>query len=1146
MMKKIFFALALGVMIGFMLVTISVNGLECMLPPGFCGTQMCCGTVCIDQGRQCCPGLDGTGTSCGSDMAGCCRDGSCLEPGSFCCEEQDPHLEGACRIIDGIRQICKMPDRRICGVDKDGSVQTVCCQEGGEPCGNICCVPGKTCINPNLNELGCINDSTQKACLRKSDLLWGGYETVPCPIDVKCGRTEVEDPHSWQFSDTLCGPNNNTDMFPAPDHKYDLFCTTGYKGDPDAPGINGRCCLPNKDNCGTDCCNSSSTCAYAGTDNPSILPLCCPAGVKACLYHPGSLNPVPSEPSEPTATSGGKKVSGGITGAAVGSGVGEGGIEPSKILCCNDPLCVNNSRFCSVYSPADCSNCPTGVDCAPHADNIGYAGCCPEDKPNYCAGTKGTTCCAKGSGCIDGICTRPTCDELCKRDGYKGGYCWSENNYSLPDDPGCDKEDFSCNEKHKCVVKVQEETCLPQIPGLDIKGCSAKGIAFFDFSGAYCDYEERDSCCCVPEAGPKYDYCFETSLTGKCGDCGTEGWYDSSGELISGDICTIETSCNDGIDNDKDGAIDDEDTDCSEPMSAGWTSVMAQQAAKDAGPRDGEPRVFGCEGFCEQAPVIDTHVEDNDLPSQMQCLNHLDDDNDGLVDYPNDPGCDSPEDGDESNSEIFTLPFSGWPRPTFPPCHNHIDDDNDGFIDYPADPDCHSPQDSEASTPAGYEKITVCRGDGPGCDIVCTDDDCRDELQSSIESNREITWMPGDYPVRSMTAIPNAFIFIYNKQNVIINGYGARLFIDFSEGTHCTSQAPGGGDCWQGGIYAYDGTDIGAGTKDITINGVEVVGDMQCNTGYCFGIFSGGLIVSHINDAKVSGVYGMQYFMGGAGHPPPGTIGDLSIINSYGKGDGVADVLGGGADTYLLVKGNTFVQDTTFCLDSPSCPPDPTIPPDPNGLALTCLKNTEITQNFLRGDLVLSFEDCSDPVTRDILISDNVVSPPINLPYVAYGVSSIAVSRADTYNVMIKDNSIWNFPDGTRKGIIYIEDIGTADSRGIVWRDNGNRFPQPSAMPTGNFEGVSSGGIASGWAYDPDDSPYSIEVDFYIDGISPENFVGLVKTSEGVGEEHRFDFIIPPEFKDGAQHQIYAYGIDMYGLDSPRLAGSPLSFTLNN
>jgi hypothetical protein len=59
------------------------------------------------------------------------------------------------------------------------------------------------------------------------------------------------------------------------------------------------------------------------------------------------------------------------------------------------------------------------------------------------------------------------------------------------------------------------------------------------------------------------------------------------------------------------------------------------------------------------------------------CSDGLDDDLDGLVDHPADPGCDSPTDASERSPALE--------------CDDGIDNDLDGLIDHPADPQCGSP-----------------------------------------------------------------------------------------------------------------------------------------------------------------------------------------------------------------------------------------------------------------------------------------------------------------------------------------------------------------------------------------------------------------------------------------------------------------------
>ena len=85
-----------------------------------------------------------------------------------------------------------------------------------------------------------------------------------------------------------------------------------------------------------------------------------------------------------------------------------------------------------------------------------------------------------------------------------------------------------------------------------------------------------------------------------------------------------------------------------------------------------------------------TSAEDADetnAPPAAACSDGVDNDGDGLTDFPNDPGCRSTSDRSEADSS----------NPPNRQCSDGIDNDGDGFIDYPADPGCRSTSDrSEA------------------------------------------------------------------------------------------------------------------------------------------------------------------------------------------------------------------------------------------------------------------------------------------------------------------------------------------------------------------------------------------------------------------------------------------------------------------
>ncbi len=73
-----------------------------------------------------------------------------------------------------------------------------------------------------------------------------------------------------------------------------------------------------------------------------------------------------------------------------------------------------------------------------------------------------------------------------------------------------------------------------------------------------------------------------------------------------------------------------------------------------------------------------------------QCSDGRDNDGDGKIDYPNDPGCFSPQE----DSEVDDCPTG----PQCPQCSDGIDNDGNGLIDDPNDPGCSSAADDEEFT----------------------------------------------------------------------------------------------------------------------------------------------------------------------------------------------------------------------------------------------------------------------------------------------------------------------------------------------------------------------------------------------------------------------------------------------------------------
>jgi acid phosphatase type 7 len=75
-------------------------------------------------------------------------------------------------------------------------------------------------------------------------------------------------------------------------------------------------------------------------------------------------------------------------------------------------------------------------------------------------------------------------------------------------------------------------------------------------------------------------------------------------------------------------------------------------------------------------------------PPAAACADGLDNDSDGKIDHPADPGCTAPNDSDETD-----------PAPPAAACADGLDNDADGQIDHPADPGCTGPTDIDEADP---------------------------------------------------------------------------------------------------------------------------------------------------------------------------------------------------------------------------------------------------------------------------------------------------------------------------------------------------------------------------------------------------------------------------------------------------------------
>ncbi len=149
---------------------------------------------------------------------------------------------------------------------------------------------------------------------------------------------------------------------------------------------------------------------------------------------------------------------------------------------------------------------------------------------------------------------------------------------------------------------------------------------------------------------------------------------------------------------------------------AAWTSAGLRQfdvgaAVAGSGPVSFVLRhVVGCKASAEA--VFRSRESGADLPRLIietgaapaaACTDGVDNDGDGLIDHPADPGCSGASDTDETDP----------PAPAA--CADGQDNDGDGLTDHPADPGCSGASDTnETDVPAGGEVTVAVAGD-----IVC-------------------------------------------------------------------------------------------------------------------------------------------------------------------------------------------------------------------------------------------------------------------------------------------------------------------------------------------------------------------------------------------------------------------------------------------
>ncbi|MCP4873808.1 MAG: hypothetical protein GY898_34400 [Proteobacteria bacterium] len=449
---------------------------------------------------------------------------------------------------------------------------------------------------------------------------------------------------------------------------------------------------------------------------------------------------------------------------------GDGDADCDDILDCQAfPGCdYGDGDCCSDNGSPGCEN-ELGEDCVcaidPYCCNVEWDGICADEFENQCGGT------------CDGPGTE-ICDDGIDNDGDGFADCDDADCGLFPDcvTPG---NEFDCDntvdDDGDGLVDCADPDCATDpvcLPGNEdcTNGLDDDGDGLVDCDDGDCTFESvcdaGDGDCCVSNGSPGCDdeagedlvcdldpFCCNVTWDFICAD---------EYQDVFGGTCADEI-CDNGLDDDADGATDCDDSDCTGDPACPDVEICDNGLDDDA---DGfiDCDDLDCQGTPDCAePLTETDCTNNidddfDGPidcadsdcfadpacvvpgTETNCANGLDDDGDGATDCDDsdctaDPNCninpfetscvdgiDNDADGDIDCDDSDCASFPGCVNPPEANCVNGIDDDADGLTDC-NDSDCAF----DPACATGEDCDDGVDNDGDG-DVDCADSDCSADI----------------------------------------------------------------------------------------------------------------------------------------------------------------------------------------------------------------------------------------------------------------------------------------------------------------------------------------------------------------------------------------------------------------------------------
>ena len=125
--------------------------------------------------------------------------------------------------------------------------------------------------------------------------------------------------------------------------------------------------------------------------------------------------------------------------------------------------------------------------------------------------------------------------------------------------------------------------------------------------------------------------------------------------------------------------------------------------------------------------------ESSGTPPPPECRDGQDNDNDGLIDFPADPGCTDMNDDDETD-----------PPPPLAQCEDGIDNDSDGQINFPNDPGCSSLSDNREEDCPFPDDVTLLDDTLNGQQLIGACYTLTTGLSLTVAAGADVTFLAGE------------------------------------------------------------------------------------------------------------------------------------------------------------------------------------------------------------------------------------------------------------------------------------------------------------------------------------------------------------------------------------------------------------------